>query len=104
VHYACCARPTPRSRLLPGGTPDLHSPHTPAPQEKHRHSGIGLHTPASVHYGSAKAVREQRAVVLSAAYAAHPERFVNKAPTPPELPGVAWINKPQPTEDAPKIS
>jgi putative transposase len=72
--------------------------------DEHRHSGIGLHTPASVHYGHAKAVREQRAVVLSAAYAAHPERFVNKAPTPPELPGAAWINKPQPAELAPKIS
>jgi putative transposase len=41
---------------------------------------------------------------LDAAYAAHPERFVNKAPTPPELPGAAWINKPQLAEDAQKIS
>jgi putative transposase len=72
--------------------------------EEHHHSGIGLYTPASVHYGHAKAVQEQRAVVLSAAYAAHPERFVNKAPTPPQLPGAAWINKPQPAEVAPKIS
>jgi putative transposase len=72
--------------------------------EEHRHSGIGLHTPASVHYGSAKAVQGRRAVVLEAAYAAHPERFVNKAPTPPELPGIAWINKPQPPEDAQKKS
>ncbi len=72
--------------------------------EEHHHSGIGLYTPASVHYGHAKAVQEQRAVVLSAAYAAHPERFVHKAPTPPQLPGAAWINKPQPAEVAPKIS
>jgi hypothetical protein len=41
-------------------------------------------------------VREARAQVLTAAYAAAPERFVNKAPTPPELPGVAWINRPEP--------
>jgi putative transposase len=68
----------------------------------HRHSGIGLHTPASVHYGSAKAIREKRGLVLDAAYAAHPERFFNKAPTPPKLPNVAWINKPRPEEDAPK--
>jgi putative transposase len=68
--------------------------------DEHRHSGIGLHTPASVHYGSAQAVQDQRAVVLDAAYAAHPERFVNKAPTPPAIPSVAWINKPQPSEDA----
>jgi putative transposase len=36
---------------------------------EHRHSGIGLHTPASVHYGTATEIREQRAVVLNAAYA-----------------------------------
>jgi putative transposase len=68
----------------------------------HRHSGIGLHTPASVHYGSAKAIQHQRGVVLDAAYVAHPERFFNKAPTPPKLPDFAWINKPREDEDAAK--
>ena len=29
-----------------------------------RHSGIGLHTPASIHYGTANAVRAERARVL----------------------------------------
>jgi putative transposase len=66
--------------------------------DSHRHSGIGFHTPADVHYGRAEGVRERRAAILDAAYAAHPERFVRKPPTPPELPGPAWINKP---EDAP---
>jgi putative transposase len=61
----------------------------------HRHSGIGLHTPADVHYGRAEAIREQRGVVLLDAYAKHPERFVRKIPTPPVLPAVAWINQPQ---------
>ena len=60
----------------------------------HRHSGIGLHTPADVHYGRAEAIREQRGVVLLDAYATHPERFVRKIPTPPALPAVAWINQP----------
>jgi len=64
---------------------------------EHRHSGIGYHTPASVHLGTAGLVREQRALVLDAAYAAHPERFVNKRPTPPKLPGPAWINPPKET-------
>ena len=63
--------------------------------EDHRHSGIGLHTPADVHYGRAEAVRAQRAEVLGAAYAAHPERFVRKVPTPPALPTVVWINEPK---------
>jgi putative transposase len=64
----------------------------------HRHSGIGYHTPASVHFGTASAVRAERALVLDAAYAAHPDRFVNGAPTPPDLPGPAWINKPKEVE------
>jgi putative transposase len=66
--------------------------------DDHRHSGIGLHTPADVHYGRAEAIREQRGVVLLDAYAKHPERFVRKIPTPPVLPAIAWIN--QPAEEA----
>jgi putative transposase len=67
--------------------------------EEHRHSGLGLHTPADVHYGTAEAVREKRAGVLDAAYAAHPERFVRKPPTPPKLPTIAAINPPQQKEE-----
>ena len=62
--------------------------------DEHRHSGIAWHTPASVHSGQAARLREHRATVLNAAYAAHPERFVRKPPTPPTLPAVAWINQP----------
>ncbi len=62
--------------------------------DEHRHSGIGYHTPADVHHGRAALVREARGEVLTAAYAAHPERFVRKAPEPPALPCPAWINKP----------
>jgi putative transposase len=60
----------------------------------HRHSGLGLHTPADVHHGRAGAVRTARANVLDTAYATHPERFVRKPPEPPKLPPAAWINKP----------
>jgi putative transposase len=38
----------------------------------HRHAGIGLHTPASVHYGTAREIRAQRQVTLDAAYATDP--------------------------------
>ena len=62
--------------------------------EDHRHSGIGFHTPADVHYGRAEEIRDRRAVVLLDAYSQHPERFVRKIPTPPALPVVAWINQP----------
>jgi len=67
--------------------------------DEHRHSGIGFHTPADLHYGRAEVVRQQRGVVLDTAYAAHPERFVRKPPQPPALPTTAWIN--QPKEDTP---
>jgi putative transposase len=62
---------------------------------QHHHSGLGLLTPATVHYGQAQIVLEQRQKVLQAAYAAHPERFVRGEPKPPSLPTEVWINKPQ---------
>jgi putative transposase len=62
----------------------------------HRHSGLGLHTPADVHYGRARAVQAARAGVLAAACAAHPERFVRQPPQPPKLPAASWINPPEP--------
>lgn len=62
----------------------------------HRHSGIGMHTPFDVHHGHADVVREARAETLSIAYATNPERFVRKHPEPPQLPGTAWINRPEP--------
>ena len=64
---------------------------------EHRHSGIGYHTPASVHYGTATEVRAQRQRTLDAAYAANPARFRHHRPEPPKLHTVAWIN--EPTED-----
>jgi putative transposase len=61
---------------------------------EHRHSGIGLHTPASVHYGTATEIRAKRAATLDAAYTANPDRFRHRRPVPPALPTVAWINDP----------
>ena len=42
--------------------------------DEHRHSGIGMMTPAMVHYGLAPEVRQNRQLVLDAAYTAHPDR------------------------------
>jgi putative transposase len=67
---------------------------------QHRHSGIGLMTPAAVHHGHAKQLHAARGVVLDAAYARNPERFVRKPPVPPELPVAVWINKPADTKEA----
>jgi transposase InsO family protein len=60
---------------------------------EHRHSGIGMHTPASVHYGTAEQIRQQRQATLDAAYTEHPHRFTRR-PRPPQRPEVAWINQP----------
>ena len=62
---------------------------------EHRHSGIGMMTPASVHEGRAEAVHAARQVVLDRAFQAHPERFPKGRPKPPALPGPAWINAPK---------
>ena len=65
---------------------------------EHHHSGLGLLTPFEVHHGLAAERVEQRAAVLAAAYAAHPERFPRGLPRPPQLPTEVWINKPVRTE------
>ncbi|MGH8967869.1 MAG: transposase, partial [Actinomycetes bacterium] len=62
---------------------------------EHHHSGIGLHTPADVHYGHAKTVDLQRSTALAAARAAYPERFATDTnPKILALPEDAWINRP----------
>jgi putative transposase len=62
---------------------------------EHRHSGIGLHTPASVHYGTATEVRAQRQATLDAAYATHPDRFGHRrAGTTETAHRRTWINQP----------
>jgi putative transposase len=62
--------------------------------EEHRHAGIALLTPAIVHAGRAPEVQAARAITLADAHATHPERFVRRPPTPPELAGAVWINPP----------
>jgi putative transposase len=62
---------------------------------QHRHAGIGLLTPACLHFGQAEAVHAVRERVLEAAYAANPERFVKGRSRPPEIPTAVWINKPR---------
>jgi len=60
----------------------------------HRHSGIAMMTPGTVHTGKADEVCQKRQVVLNGAYAAHPERFVRGAPKARGVPEEVWINKP----------
>jgi transposase InsO family protein len=69
--------------------------------DEHRHSGIGLMTPAAVHDGTAVALTAKRAVTLDAAFAANPIRFKGRVPQPPQLPTAAWINPPKTTSSPP---
>ena len=62
--------------------------------QDHHHLGIGLMTPNQVHYGQADAVYATRQTVLDKAFKITPERFVNKAPKPPQKPTTVWINPP----------
>ena len=64
--------------------------------ECHHHAGIGMHTPSEVHHGRHHAVRARREAALTAARAAHPERFstADRLPKILTLPDQVWINKP----------
>jgi transposase InsO family protein len=68
--------------------------------QDHHHSGIGLMTPDQVHYGQIDAVHAARQVTLDRAFRQNPERFVKKAPAPPDKPTAAWINPPTPKSRA----
>ena len=61
---------------------------------EHYHTGLNLLTPASVHYGQADAVRQQRQAVLAAAYAQFPQRFSRGEPIVKGVPDAVWINPP----------
>ncbi len=71
--------------------------------DEHHHTGLGLMTPADVHFGRASARRKARTHVLASAHRTHPERFVRGIPQPPPLPTAAWINKPK-SEKASAVS
>lgn len=66
---------------------------------EHRHSALALLTPADVHHGRAQEILQRRQGVLIAAYAAHPERFVNGKPKAKTLPEASYINRPKQTDD-----
>lgn len=67
---------------------------------EHRHSALGLMTPAAVHYGRAEDLRNDRVRVLERAFQTNPERFVHGKPQPPRLPRAVWINPPEEQEEA----
>ena len=61
---------------------------------EHKHSGVAMLTPETVHYGRSEAVLEKRQVALNNAFELNPKRFKGKMPVAASLPAAAWINKP----------
>ena len=66
---------------------------------EHHHSALGLLTPEIVHYGRTLEVLAARQQVLTAAWHAHPDRFVRRPPIPASPPGAVWINPPRPASE-----
>ncbi len=60
----------------------------------HRHNGIAMMMPHTVHHGHDRQLTEDRGVTLMAAFLAHPKRFQGFAPTPNQVPKSVWINPP----------
>lgn len=72
---------------------------------EHRHSGLGFHTLADVHFGMTGHVDDQRLAELEAACSEHPERFgKNRLRKKMLLPEVAWINEPIKKEEGEKVA
>ena len=66
---------------------------------EHHHSGIGMLTPAAVHYGQAPRIIAARPHTLDTAFARHPERFVRNPPRHQDVPPQVWINPPRAKPD-----
>jgi len=67
--------------------------------DKHYHSGIGLLTPSSLHYGRGAEIIAAREQTLRRAWQDKPERFVNGMAKPQSLPKAVWINPPKSDRD-----
>jgi putative transposase len=62
---------------------------------EHRHSGIAMMTPASMHDGNATNILAKRNDVLFDAFNKNPNRFKYCIPKAADLPDAVWINKPK---------
>ncbi len=67
---------------------------------EHRHSGIAMYTPHTVHLGQVKGVQRRRQKVLDMAHCRHPERFVQGPPKAKFPPKTVWINQPEQPESS----
>lgn len=61
----------------------------------HKHSGIAMLTPETVHYNLVDKIILKRQIVLDNVYRKFPRRFVNGAPKTKRPDNEVWINKPE---------
>ena len=61
---------------------------------EHRHSGIAMLTPVSVHYQQHEPILKNRSAILALAFEKHPERFVKGVSVVKMVPEHVWINPP----------
>ncbi|MGP3955599.1 integrase core domain-containing protein, partial [Nonomuraea sp. 3N208] len=61
---------------------------------EHYHAGLGLHTPFTVHIGTAPAIQDRREQMVERFRTANPHRFT-RTPRLPKIPTVAYINQPE---------
>jgi len=59
--------------------------------DEHRHSGVGLLTAATVHYGQAENILRQRQDVVDVAYQRHPERLDEALPNQRPFPAKSGL-------------
>ena len=71
---------------------------------EHKHSGVAMLTPETVHYGRSEAVLEKRQVALNNAFEINPKRFKGRMPVAASLPAAAWINKPATANNSEKVA
>ena len=69
----------------------------------HHHTALALLTPATVHAGQTSVMLARRQIVLDAAYARHPLRFIRHPPVAPVSPTTVWINPPKPILEVPLV-
>lgn len=60
--------------------------------DEHHHQGLALFTPADVFHGRVEDIAQRRQAAMDAAFAAHPQRFVNGPPRVPRPPARVLIN------------
>ena len=66
---------------------------------EHKHSGIAMLTPETVHCGRAEEVLRHRQEALLNAFKQNPQRFKGRVPVTHQAPTEAWINRPTATTE-----